>query len=329
MYVKIPKNSFLEKGEKMPGMKLYFAPLEGITTYMYRNIHNEMFGGCDAYYAPFITPSDNEKIGRKGFRDVLPVNNKGVNLKLQVLTNNTDSFLKFVDRIREDGHNEVNLNLGCPSGTVTGKGRGSGLLKNPEALDVFFENIFSKTDATITVKTRLGFSEPTEMEKLIQIYNKYPIKELTVHPRTRADFYKGALHMDAFDKVYEMSKNPLCYNGDIRTKEDYFRICEKYPNLHGVMIGRGAIINPAIFREINGGKSVITEELLKFSSKLAESYNIHLDAPVFTLHKMKEVWIFMMENYPEETKILKAVRKSNKLHELMGAVEYLPEIKKL
>ena len=71
----------------MADKKLYFAPLEGITTYMYRNIHNEMFGGCDAYYAPFITPSDNEKIGRKGFRDVLPENNAGVNLKLQVLTN--------------------------------------------------------------------------------------------------------------------------------------------------------------------------------------------------------------------------------------------------
>ena len=311
----------------MADKKLYFAPLEGITTYMYRNIHNEMFGGCDAYYAPFITPSDNEKIGRKGFRDVLPENNRGVNLKLQVLTNNAESFLKFVERIKEDGHNEINLNLGCPSGTVTGKGRGSGFLKNPDALDLFFENIFAKTDVTVTVKTRLGFTEPSEMEKLIHIYNKYPIAELTVHPRTRADFYKGALHMDAFDKVYEVSENPLCYNGDVRTKENYNRITEKYPNLQSVMIGRGAIINPAIFREINGGKAVMTEELLEFSRKLAKSYNDHLDAPVFTLHKMKEVWLFMMENYPEETKILKAVRKANKLHELMNAVENLPEIK--
>lgn len=307
--------------------KLYFAPLEGITTYMYRNIHNRMFGGCDAYYAPFITPSDNEKIGRKGFRDILPENNCGVNLKLQVLTNNADSFLKFADRIKEDGHNEVNINLGCPSGTVTGKGRGSGFLRDTEGLDRFFEKIFDETDIKISVKTRIGFTLPEEMDKLTGIYNKYPISLLIVHPRTRADFYKGPLHMDTFEKVYNAANAPLCYNGDIKEKTDYEKTVHGFPGIDSVMIGRGAIRNPAIFREIRGGKKVTTKELLAFSKELEKCYGEKLDTPIYTLHKLKEVWLFMMDNYPEEGKILKAVRKANKLHELTGAIEYLPEIK--
>lgn len=308
---------------------LYFAPLEGITTYMYRNIHNRMFGGCDAYYAPFITPSDNEKIGRKGFRDILPENNSGINLKIQVLTNNSTSFGKFVDRIKEDGHSEVNINLGCPSGTVTGKGRGSGFLRDTEGLDGFFERIFNETDVKITVKTRIGFNSADEMDKLLEIYNKYPISLLIVHPRTRADFYKGPLHMDSFDKVYNLSKSPLCYNGDIRTKEDFIKITNEYSSLDSVMIGRGAIRNPAIFREIRGGERLTTAELLAFSRELERSYSEHLDTPIYTLHKLKEAWLFMMENYPDETRILKAVRKANKLHELTGAIEYLPEINRV
>ncbi len=306
--------------------KLYFAPLEGITTYMYRNIHNDLFGGCDAYYAPFITPSDNEKIGRKGFRDILPENNCGVNLKLQVLTNNSGSFLRFCDKIKEYGHNEININLGCPSGTVTGKGRGSGFLKNPAALDEFFGEIFKKSDIEITVKTRIGFSSPDEFNELMKIYNRYPISLLVIHPRTRADFYKGALHRESFEKAYKMASMPLCYNGDIRTTDDISGIFNLFPEINSVMIGRGAIRNPAIFREIRGGKKLTTQELITFSKVLAESYNNHLDTPVYTLHKLKEVWLFMMENFPEETKILKTVRKANKLHELMNAIEYLPEI---
>ncbi len=308
--------------------KFYFAPLEGITTYMYRNIHNEMFGGCDEYYAPFITPSDNEKIGRKGFRDILPENNPDINLRLQVLTNNSDSFLRFCEKIKEYGHNEININLGCPSGTVTGKGRGAGFLRDTASLNGFFERIFEKADVKITVKTRIGFSSPDEIDTLLQIYNRYPIALLIVHPRTRIDFYKGALHPDAFQKVYDNAKMPICYNGDICSVGDNAGICEKFPRIDSIMIGRGAIQNPAIFREIRGGKILSTQELLAFSKRLAESYNNHLDTPVYTLHKLKEVWLFMMKNYPEETKILKAVRKANKLHELMCATEYLPEIKK-
>ena len=135
-------------------MKLYFAPLEGITTYTYRNTHREMFGGCDQYFAPFITPSDNEKLSIKCLRDIVPEKNSSVKPIVQVLTNKAESFLKFEEKIKALGYSEVNINLGCPSGTVVKKNRGSGFLREPEALERFLEEVFSASELKIAIKTR-------------------------------------------------------------------------------------------------------------------------------------------------------------------------------
>jgi len=307
-------------------MNLSFAPLEGITSCIYRNTHAEFFGGCDRYYTPFVSPSDNEKIGRKGFRDIIPENNTAVRPIVQVLTNNALSFLKFSEKAKEYGYGEININLGCPSGTVTGKKRGSGLLREKELLKSFLDEIFEKCSLEISIKTRIGFYSPDEFDELLEIYNKYPVKLLIVHPRCREDFYKGEPHYSAFDKAYSDSKAPLCYNGNIFTLSDYKRIAEKYPSLESVMLGRGAVANPAIFREIKGGKRITTDEMLEFSEILVKRYNDTLSSDTFTMHKLKEIWLLMMLNFPKEEKILKVVRRTTKLTELMRAIHSLPQL---
>lgn len=307
-------------------MKLYFAPLEGITTATYRNTHNQMFEGVDAYYAPFVNPSEQEKISKKGMRDILPERNEGINLKIQILTNNAASFLRFIEKVKPLGYDEININLGCPASTVVRKGRGSGFLQYPQLIDGFLYEIFEKSDIKISLKTRIGYSSPDEMEELLRIYNKYKASLLIVHPRTREDFYKGEPDMDTFARVYADSENPLCYNGNVYTVEDYKRIEADFGSLDSVMLGRGAVANPALFREIRGGNRITTEEIVEFSKKLCENYNAILDSDTFTLHKLKEVWVYMIENYPQEKKIAKAIKKSNKLRDFMAAIECLPEI---
>lgn len=306
-------------------MKLSFAPLEGITGYIYRNAHAEFFGGCDEYYTPFISPSDNSKIGRKGFRDMLPDNNP-VRPVVQTLTNNSVSFLKFTDKLKEYGYNEVNINIGCPSPTVVNKKRGSGLLREKELLKSFLDDIFEKCDIDISIKTRIGFSSPDEFDELIDLYNKYPLKLLIIHPRCRADFYKGTPHIESFDKAYTLSKNPVCYNGNVFSKEDYDKIVSSFPGIDSVMLGRGAVANPALFREIRGGKKITTEEMLEFSELLKERYSSILSTDKFTMHKLKEIWLLMMWNFPKEEKIYKIVRRTESLSELMNAIHSLPEL---
>lgn len=306
-------------------MNLYFAPMEGITTYTYRNTHAEMFGMCDSYFAPFITPTENEKIGMRNLRDILPQNNNAP-LKIQVLSNNSVAFLEFEKRVLGFGYDEINLNLGCPSGTVVKKGRGAGFLKNPDGIDGFLDDIFSKTNMKISIKTRTGFFEHEEFDELLSVYNKYPLTELIIHPRVRADFYNNYPSMTAFNKAYSCSRNKLCYNGDVYSAENYRRIASEYPELSGVMIGRGAVRNPAIFREIKGGKRLETAELIEFSKRLEERYLKLLESEIYTLHKLKEIWMYIMLNFPDEKKLLKAVKKSGSLAELNSAVKYLPEI---
>lgn len=306
-------------------MNLYFAPLEGITTYIFRNTHAELFGGCDEYFAPFIVPTDNEKISLKTLRDITPERNT-IKPKVQVMCTTGTAFCEFAKKIHNLGFNEVNLNLGCPSGTVVKKSRGSGALKDVDALNSFFHYVFSNSNIKISVKTRTGFYSHDEFDNILDVYNKYPISELIVHPRVREEYYKGEPNMQSFDKAYNNSGLKLCYNGNIYSCSDYIKIKEKYKNLNSVMIGRGAIKNPAIFREIKGGPCLKTQELVSFSQFLEKRYFELLKSDRYTLHRLKEIWIYAMQNYPEEKKILKAVKKSGKLSELNSAINALPEL---
>lgn len=306
-------------------MKLYFAPLEGITTYTYRNAHSEMFGMCDKYFAPFITPTANEKIGMKSLRDILPENNS-TKCVVQALCNDAQAFRGFEDKIKTMGYSEINLNFGCPSGTVVKKMRGAGALRDASALDRLLDGIFSKTDMKISVKTRTGFYSHDEFDEILSVYNKYPIAELIVHPRIREEYYNGTPSMQTFEKAYEGANTKLCFNGDIYSVGDYEKTMRQYENIDSIMIGRGAIKNPALFREIRGGKPLETKELVNFSRLLEERYLKVLGSEIYTLHKLKEIWIYVMQNFPEEKRILKAVKKANRLCDINSALNSLPEL---
>lgn len=307
-------------------MKLYFAPLEGVTNYVYRNIHAEFFGHCDGYFSPFIVPSDNEKVNLKGLKDVLKENNRQ-DVKVQVLTKDASDLIKFAKKIQAAGYDEINLNLGCPYPTVVKKGRGAGFLVNPAELDNFFEEFTSSCDIKLSVKTRAGFYSADELDNLMNVYNKYKLTCLIIHPRAREDFYNGVPDMNSFQRAYEVSENPLCYNGNIFEKQDYENILNDFPNLDSVMIGRGAVANPAIFREIKGGEKLKTQELVSFTEKLIEMLRETLRSDVFTLHKIKELWTYMIKNYPDEKKIAKALKKANNISDFSVAIKSLPEIK--
>ena len=177
-------------------MNLYFAPLEGITGYVYRNAFHKIFkSNIDKYFSPFISPGVNQPLTPKELRDIHPDNNKGIKLIPQILANNPDDFLLASTYIRDLGYNEINLNLGCPSGTVVAKGKGSGLLADTDKLLRMLDKIYEKTDMEVSVKTRIGKDDPDEFPELLEIFNRFPIKELIIHPRIRTDFYKNNPNM--------------------------------------------------------------------------------------------------------------------------------------
>lgn len=292
----------------------YLAPLEGITTFIYRNIFHEMFGGMDKYFTPFIAPSSNHNFKGRAKRDALPENNRNIPLVPQILTNHADDFLYTAGCLQAYGYTEINLNLGCPSGTVVSKGRGAGFLAYPEELECFLDEIFKKTDADISIKTRLGKEKPEDFFEIIKIYNKYPISELTIHPRVQKDFYKNKPNWDMFERALEISKNPVCYNGDINTCEDYERFRERFPTVNHIMIGRGIIANPGLVRQIQTGKELSEPERIAFIQRLCDAYNDIMPGEP-TLFKMKEIWSYMCRNHPGGMKLWKRIKKTKKLSE--------------
>lgn len=307
-------------------MNLYFAPLESVTGFTYRNAFADLFGGVDKYYAPFISPCVNDRLKGKEIRDILPENNsEKVNLVPQILTNRADYFIKATKQIMTMGYTkEFNINIGCPSGTVVAKNKGAGFLRDTDAMDSFFDEIFSWRDSLldgpdISVKTRIGVNDVDEFAEIMDVYNRYPISELTIHPRTRKQMYRDTPHMEAFDYAAKVSKNPLCYNGDINTKEDYERISQKY-NIDSVMIGRGLIANPQLVNEIKGGKKLTKDMLKTYHDRLYDDFEVIMKADKHLLFKMKEFWNYVSWNFEDEHKCAKLVRKAQNLYKYNQAV---------
>lgn len=297
-------------------MKYYFAPLEGISGYIYRNAYEKFFpNNIDKYFTPFIVPNQSKSLKTKEFRDVLPENNNGLNIIPQILTNNSEGFIATCKKLKQLGYDEVNLNLGCPSGTVVSKFRGSGFLGKREELDNFLDEIFKIQDMKISIKTRLGVDSADEFYEIMKIYDKYPMEELIIHPRTRQDFYGNKPNMEMFKDALKNSKNTICYNGDIFSVKDYEKFIEECPSVDRIMIGRGSLANPGLINEIKG-KGVVDKNILKeFHDEVCMGYKEILSGDINVLFRMKELWSYMIGMFEDSEKVAKKIKKERMLSE--------------
>ncbi len=296
-------------------MNFYFAPMEGLTGYIYRNAHNAFFNKIDKYFAPFIVANQSDSFKTRELNDILPENNQGLVLIPQLLTNNAKDFIHTSKKIKQLGYNEINLNLGCPSGTVVSKNRGAGFLSKTEELNVFLEEIFSQATTKISVKTRIGKDKPEEFYDLIEIFNKYPIEELIIHPRTQKDFYKNKPNLKIFKDALILSKNPVCYNGDIFTVKDYKEFLTDFHSVETLMIGRGLLANPGLISDIENNTKLEKKLLKDFHDKIYGDYKRILFGDRNVLFKMRELWVYMMPMFSDNAKYAKKIRKSERLYD--------------
>ncbi len=291
-------------------MRYCLAPMEGITDAIYRRLHHRYFSGLDRYYMPFLSPTVHRSLTNREARELPFAREEAFTAIPQVLTKVPEDFLWAAQVIRDRGYGEVNLNLGCPSGTVTAKGKGSGMLRQPEQLEAFLDTVFSKTPLPISVKTRLGYEDPEEFPRLLEIFNRYPIAELTVHPRLRSQFYSGSADRQAFAYAYANSKNPLCYNGDIQSLAEARQIREDFPRLTGIMVGRGLIADPGM---LTGGTK--RETLQIFCDALLESYMAAFGGSRNAMFRLKENWSFLITAFDGGEKLWKRLRKTTDIDE--------------
>ena len=299
-------------------MKFYLAPLEAITGYIFRNAYKEYFGDADKYFTPFIK---GKRLSNKEKKDVNPENNAGMQIVPQILTNKAADLISLAEQIKDEyGYNCINLNLGCPAGTVVSKKRGAGFLTDLVALESFLDEVFLKCPIKISIKTRIGVEDIGEWEPIFRLFNKYPLEELIIHPRLQKEFYRGVPHLGVFEEIKNISVHSLCYNGDIKTKEDYENIRLRFPDLDKIMIGRGVLANPGLIGELKGKERMSMELFRDFHDKVYRDYKEVMSGDLNTLFKMKELWIYFIENFPESEKVLKKIRKAQKFPEYDAAV---------
>lgn len=320
-------------------MKFYLAPLEGVTGYIFRNALEEYFPGTDRYFTPFIVPDQKHALRKKELRDILPENNQVKELVPQILTSDPVRFVETAKALAEYGYEEVNLNLGCPSGTVVAGGRGAGMLANVEKLDCFLDQIFRDTDLRISVKTRIGIERPEEGYMLMKIYNQYPVSEVIIHPRTRKEYYKGEPHLDVFSELLAMSKHPVCYNGNLFTARDYEQFRARFPQVERVMIGRGVLADPGLMQRLkslehaqktgedsdrkeNGMEQSGSEiyrtgkqELRAFHDTIFRQYREIFDEDKNAIFHMKELWSYLVHSFEGSEPYAKKLRKTSSLNE--------------
>ena len=281
-------------------MKYYLAPLEGITTYIYRRAYHTHYRPMEKYFTPFLVPHTKKDFNTREKNDILPAHNPGMNLVPQILTNDAKGFLDTVEKLKGYGYDEVNLNLGCPSSTVASKGRGSGFLGEKEALKAFLADIFEKTDMKISLKTRIGLNRADEFDDILDIYEAFPVEMLIVHPRIRMDYYSGKPDMEAFEKASARMPFPVCYNGDIFTAAAYGCVSEKYSDIRHWMMGRGLLSNPALCREIRGEDCASREELADYYHTMRDEYEVRLQENKKVVFLMKEFWHYISWILSEE-----------------------------
>lgn len=290
-------------------MRYYFAPMEGITDSIYRQTHHKYYPGLDRYYMPFLSPTIHRTLTHKEDRELPMADSVPFCAVPQILTKVAEDFLWAAGICRDRGYEEVNLNLGCPSGTVVSKGKGSGMLRDIDGLDRFLEEIFAASPLPISVKTRLGLENGEEFSRLLDIFNRYPIQELTVHPRVRKQFYDGSVDMEMFRYAVASSRNSLCYNGDLTSLQQIETFRQEFPGIEAVMIGRGLIADPGM---LSPG-TVATLEA--FHNELLERYLEAFGGSRNAMFRLKENWHFLITQFEGSEKLWKQLRKTTDLGE--------------
>lgn len=315
---------FMSDVVNCPIPPLAVAPMEGLTGFVFRQVFCRHFTGADDWFIPFVTPTALPKFTDRQLRELAPEVNRGMHAIPQLLTRRTPDFIWSAKALADLGYDEVNLNFGCPAGTVVAKGKGSGFLREPEAMTQFLDEIFSADlPIAISVKTRLGWASEDEFDRLVDVYNQFPMKRLTIHARLKTDMYKGSVRLETVDRLYSKLTMPVGYNGDIVTPDDARAMTHRFAKLDHLMIGRALMADPALLRKLRGGPAATQAELDDFRRDLFESYTSAFGSLKNAMMRMKEYWFYQLALYDDSEKPAKAIFKAKTTEDFEAAVQNL------
>ena len=313
-------------------IQLSLGPFQGITDAPFRNVFKRHFGGIDKFYTPFFTGIHKEEHAKNlQGEEIDPRCNDVETLTPQILSTDAEEILRFAKQCNGLGYKEINLNMGCPFPRVVNKQRGCGLLPYPEKVEAMLEHLFEGIgDMKFSVKCRLGYFKPEEIDDIIPIFNKYPLSELIIHPRIGKQLYKGEANVECFKALMPQINAPLVYNGDIFSVDSFERIrgviAGNEPQLPvtGFMLGRGILANPFLAEEIRSMDCIPSDKIMRLHNYVIDLYEDrlqHAGGSPKVLGRMKELWSYLMNSFEEPQVVWRKIKKINALKEYEDAVE--------
>ena len=309
----------------MSKLQLSLGPFQGITDAPFRNVFKKHFGGIDKYYTPFFTGIQKDNHAKNlQTEEIDPSCNDVETLTPQILSTDAEEILRFAKQCKQLGYKEINLNMGCPFPRVANKKRGCGLLPYPDMVEAMLERVFEEIDILFSVKCRLGYFSPNEIDAIISILNRFPLSELIIHPRIGKQLYKGQADVEKFKNLIPCIEVPLVYNGDIFSLESFGHICETVQPVNQFMLGRGLLANPFLAEEIRGGTFNAPERTTRLHAYVIDLYEDrlrHAGGSPKVLGRMKELWSYLMFSFDQPQVVWRKIKKINALKEYEEAVE--------
>ncbi len=294
---------------------IYLAPVQGITDRIYRNLFPVYFKGVDVAIAPFISSVKKMKPENNLLREFYPDRNTGIPTIPQIMSSNPDDFTTLANALSDIGYGTVNWNIGCPFPMVVKRGRGAGMLCYPDRVESFLEKAMPAIKPKLSIKLRIGFKYPDEVLELIPIFNRFPLEELIIHPRTGVQMYEGEVDLDVFGQCLNLSKHRVVYNGDIDSLEKLEMLALRFGSVERWMIGRGLLRDPFLAEKIKFNTEKPYNEKIKivraFHDQLFTEYSKILYGPAHITNKMKEIWTYMGGFFENAKKIQKRIHKTH------------------
>lgn len=309
---------------KESGFKIYFAPLQESTDYIYRGAHAKFFGGVDKYFAPYIMRQNDGTVKTSHLRDIKSDNNQGYHFIPQILAGNSADFIFLARMLQDNGYNEINWNLGCPYPMVTNKGLGSGLLPYPERIKTILEESLPNINCKISVKMRTGLQSHDDIFKIIDVLNEFPLSEIILHPRYGKQLYRGEPDETIFAKVHKSLNHSLIYNGDIESIGNLNRLKHLFGDIKTWMIGRGILKNPFLPVLLKNGilpeREKKAETFRNFHEEIFFKYSTLLSGSSHLLMRMEKFWSYFCFEFPDPHKTFKRIKKAANLVKYESAV---------
>jgi tRNA-dihydrouridine synthase len=297
-------------------MRISSGPLQGLTDAIFRKTHQEVWGGIDEYYGPYLRLDSHKDAKASQIRDIESPLNKSHTYIPQLMGNDPLLIMERMLWLKDLGFHHVNWNLGCPYPMVTKRNMGAGLLNQPELIREILEQIIPQSPLSFSIKCRLGLSDEQEIFPLIDVFNQFDLNEIIIHARTATQMYKGKAKPTSIPAIIEKSKNPIAYNGDIHSMEKFQEIQEIVDGkIEHIMLGRGLLMKPYLAAQIKGNLSSnedIKKKMLDFHNRLLEQYGERLQDHQL-LMKMRTFWEYFSQSFSNPHKAYKLIKKASNM----------------